>query len=132
MKLLLRSKRMTEAKADVIRILKLVKKREAAIKKFKINENQPDETMNEYNFILEMSSRIYKYINLLQGEYKILRRPFVFRNTDYQDHIILQSENIYKQITDNLGLRLDRKMNRRGQVVEADQETEDSLHQMLL
>jgi hypothetical protein len=62
---------------------------------------------------------------MLKNDYNILRRPFVFRNTDYQDFMIIQCEDLHKQLFTKLGIKSDRKLNRRGMVVDADQETEE-------
>ena len=82
-KLLLRSKRMFDARQDVVKILRLVYKREALILKFESMDS--GEVVSCYNLLLDISVKIFNSISLLQDEHKILRRPFVFKQVDYLD-----------------------------------------------
>lgn len=84
LKLLLRCKRMFEAKQDVTRILKLIAKREqladTTLKNKAMNKEQ---LIAYYDILLSLSAKIYQYIIRLQNEFRVLKRPFVFNLNNY-------------------------------------------------
>ncbi len=55
---------------------------------------------------------------MLQAEFKALRRPFVFKRTDYPDQMVIECERIHKVLEEKFNITLDRKLDRRGIIVD--------------
>ncbi len=86
LKLLLRCKRLYDAKTDIQGILKTIQRRETLKEELDFAKSLTislDMIRKNYRLMLMLSEKTYGKIKRLQEEVKILRRPFVFRGFDY-------------------------------------------------
>ena len=77
LKLLLRVKKMYEAKSIMVRIIRLVIKREA------MNTNLDELLTDHREQISNITSRILSLIDVLKEENHIFKRPFIIKGMDY-------------------------------------------------
>ena len=105
--LLVRCKKMYEAKAWVERLLQLSMDKDSLVSKVSESEN-PTEHKELLTKIKRFSSRITHQINTLQEEHRIFKRPFVYKGQDYlcaikEETEMLESSFRQKYFVDETG-----------------------------
>jgi hypothetical protein len=121
-KLLLRSKKMVEAKIMVSKILKSIIKREelrdqmlSLLDSSASKEDRDNEPLLRlYQDLLILSSRILKDIALLVEEHRILKRPFIFNKQDYGQQIHEQMLYFRDYLSHHFALKVSQELDKHG------------------
>ncbi len=77
---------MYEARSLIVKILKLIMKRED-VKKQLEDAKSGEAALESYEELTSLSERIIKQYRALEDEHRIFKRPLVFNKADYIDEM---------------------------------------------
>jgi len=98
-KLLLRCKKMYEARVDVKKILRLIMAKETLLEKASpiLEEKASYKSERDKPIVMEalrMTSRILRELNQFKAEHKIFKGKFIFRKRDYGLQLLEEADYI--------------------------------------
>ena len=79
LKLMLRVKKMYDAKSLMVRIIRLIMKREETTKDDQLNTSAEQ--------LSQLTGRILSLIDILQDEHRVFKRPFIIQGMDYVEKL---------------------------------------------
>lgn len=94
-KLLIRCKKMYEAKALVLKLLKMTIDKDKQVKQLRRDQEMLESEKKEIKAtIRRLGGRITSQVNTLQEEHRIMRRPFLIGGRDYIKQIARELEDM--------------------------------------